>query len=189
MEEMNQKRIEEAKILLPLLRRELGQDATNVSDRNLMKFLLWKPNVQRAASRYRDHIKWRRENSWAFDDPELEISKDTKLESMLKDQIIIAPDSLTSKDGSAVLVGRLRNNNMKDGRQPVDVCRSILYILDRVMEREEAMLNGLIIFHDLNGVSTDNIDIRIPKMLLRGIIGHFPIRIQVCSCKIFPFFN
>jgi hypothetical protein len=42
-----------------------------------------------------------------------------------KRKVIVAPDSMVSTDVSAVLVGRLRNNYMKDGRTATDVCRSI----------------------------------------------------------------
>lgn len=176
--EDHQNQKDQALALLPELKEELGNLAVGVTDKNLLKFLLWKPNVKRAADRFRAHIEWRRDNAWAFDEPELRVSTDAQVDRLIKGEVIVAPDSLVSKDGSAVLVGRLRNNDMKDGRTATDVCRSILYLVDRVLEREEAQLNGVVIFHDLNGITKNNVDIQIPKMLLRGIIGHFPIRIK-----------
>lgn len=41
--------------LLPALKTELGDAADGVSDENLLKFLRWKPSVERAAGRFRDH--------------------------------------------------------------------------------------------------------------------------------------
>lgn len=179
LEESNTNQVKQAEALLPELKEELGEAARGISDKDLLRFLYWKADVKRAAGRFRDHIKWRQENKWAFDDPELKVSTDEQLQKLLKDQILIAPDSLTSKDGCAVVIGRLKNNDMSDGRKPVDICRMFLYIIDRVMERKEAQLNGVIVFHDLDGVSKNNLDLRIPKILFPAIIGHFPIRIKV----------
>ena len=180
LEGSNANVVDQAEALLPELKVELGEAARGISDKDLLRFLYWKADVKRAAGRFRDHIKWRQENKWAFDDPELKVSSDEQLQKLLKDQILVAPDSLTSKDGCAVVIGRLKNNDMSDGRKPVDICRMFLYIIDRVMERKEAQLNGVIVFHDLDGVSKNSLDLRIPKILFPAIIGHFPIRIKVC---------
>lgn len=92
--------------------------------------------------------------------------------------MVIAPESLVAKEGGAVLVGRMRNNDMSDGRTPKDVARMVVYLIDRILEREDAQLNGIIVFHDLKGLSRNNIHPAIPKLLLKGIIGHFPLKIK-----------
>ena len=173
--------------LLPSLKTELGTLATGISDKQLLKFLHWKPDVKRAAERFRAHVQWRKDNAWAFDDPHLRISNDETLERLLKSQFVIAP-KLSPKDGGRMIIGRLRRNDMKDGRTPTDVCRTIIYLIDRILEDEEAQLNGVVVFHDLNGLSKDNIHPAIPKMLLGGIIGHFPIRIKGIYLLNAPFF-
>ena len=111
--------------LLPALRAELGPTASSVSDANLLKFLRWKPSVARASERFRAHAKWRSENRFAFDDPDrpLMASKDTELRRVLESDVVIAPEDMVSKKGSAVLCGRLRNNDMTDGRTVDDVVR------------------------------------------------------------------
>jgi len=162
--------------LLPSLKEELGDLANGVSDANLLKFLYWKTDVSRASERFRAYVTWSKENPWAFDS--LEASKDGQLKKLLMDNIVIGPESLVSKDGGAVLVGRLRNNDMTDGRTPQEVCRLILYLIDRALEREEAQIHGVTIFHDLSGLGRNNVHPGIPKLLLKGILGHFPLRIN-----------
>ena len=66
---------------------------------------------------------------------------------------------------------------MTDGRKPKDVCRTVLYLIDRVLEREETQLNGVVVFHDLNGLQRQNVHPEIPKLIMQGIIGHFPLKI------------
>ena len=51
--------------LLPALKEELGKDAVDCTDTLLMKFLFWKPNVTRAAERFRAHQKWRKDSPFA----------------------------------------------------------------------------------------------------------------------------
>ena len=166
--------------LLPALKIELGDAAHGVSDANLLKFLRWKPDVERAAGRFRDHQKWRELNPFAFDDTSrpLQASKDDELKRVLCSDVVIAPADLVSKKGSAVLCGRLRNNDMSDGRTVEDVVRMILYTMDRVLEREHAQVHGITLFYDMEGVTSKNIHVGIPKLLLNAIIGHFPIRIE-----------
>jgi len=76
------------------------------------------------------------------------------------------------------LIGRLRNNDMSDGRTPVDVARMFFFVVDRVLQRESAKLHGVTIFHDLRGLSRNNIDIRIPKLIFKGLFGTIPIQIK-----------
>ena len=104
--EDTEERKKKALSLLPSLKEELGDLATDVEDRQLLKFLHWKTDVDRAAGRFRSHIQWRKENPVLFDDPLLQSSKDDELYRLLRGNFIIAPDSLTAKNGAAVLVGR-----------------------------------------------------------------------------------
>lgn len=166
--------------LIPSLRNELGAAAEGVSDSNLLKFLHWKPDVERASARFRSLLEWRKENSWAMDDTRkpLLASEDPELKRVLESDVIVAPDGLVDKKGSTVLVGRLRNNDMSDGRQATDVCRMILYTIDRVLERKSTLIHGITIFHDMNGLSKKNVDVSIPKLLVKALVGHLPIRIQ-----------
>ena len=91
--------------------------------------------------------------------------------------MLIVPESLVDKDGSPVLMGRLRHNDMTDGRSVQDVCRMIIYCVDRLLERTEAG-DGITIFHDMEDLSRKNIDIGIPKILFGALLGHFPLRIK-----------
>ena len=177
-----------AEELLPALKNELGDAARGVSDDNLLKFVRWKPSVQRAAARFRDHQKWRKENSFAFEHTPLQASKDDELKRVLESDVIIAPDDLVCKNGSAVLCGRLRNNDMTDGRTVEDCVRMVLYTMDRVLEREHAQLHGVTLFYDMKGVTSKNVHIGIPKVLVNALIGHFPIRISGAYILNAPFF-
>lgn len=162
--------------LLPALKEELGEEAINAKDYNLLKFLHWKPDVKRAASRYRGLQNWRSENSFAFDAPPLQASQDETLKRVLESEVIVAPEGMVDKKGRTVLVGRLRNNDMSDGRTPQDVVRLMMYTIDRALEDENAQKNGLVVFHDMTGLSPSNMHIAIPRMLLGALIGHLPIR-------------
>jgi hypothetical protein len=167
---------EEVIKLLPALKEELKEAADGVSDEYLLNFLHWKPNIRRAADRFHIFQKWHTETSWANTD--LKLTQCTKLKKHVSSNVIIAPESLVAKDGSTVLVGRLRNNDMTDGRRPEDVCRMILYVIDRAIERQSTKEHGIILFHDLKGVGKNNVDINIAKLLLGAIIGHFPLKIK-----------
>ena len=173
---MNEEADRNAKVeeLLPLLKQELGD--VQASDTTLRKFLFWKPSVARAAGRYKDNVQWRQDNPVLFDPP-LQASKDATLQRVLESQVIIAPDGLVDKNGNTVLIGRLRFNDTSDGRTPEDVVRMAMYTMDRALERESTQQNGIVIFHDLKDVSSNNIHISIPKMLFKAILNHWPLRI------------
>jgi len=178
-----------ALVLLPALKTELGDELTNnVPDKQLLKYLYWKSDVKRAAERFRAHVDWRKSNPWVFDDPQLRVSTDIQLKKLIRSEFLIAPKSIVSKSNAAVIVGRLRNNDMTDGRTYTEVCRTIIYMIDRVLEREEAQLNGIIIFHDLAGISRNNFHPLIPKTVLSAIIGHFPVKISGLYILNSPFF-
>mmetsp|Transcript_24701 Transcript_24701/g.44725 ORF Transcript_24701/g.44725 Transcript_24701/m.44725 type:complete len:289 (-) Transcript_24701:1171-2037(-) len=174
--------------LLPSLKEELGQSAHGVSDENLVKFLNWKPSVDRAAGRYKSHVKWRKENPFAFETRPLRAGDDAELKRVLESDTLVAPDDLVDKEGSPVMLGRLRHNDMTDGRTVEDVCRMIIYTIDRVLERETAQIHGITVFHDLTGITTKNVDKKIPKLLLGAIVNHFPIRIKAVYILNAPIF-
>lgn len=132
----------------------------------------------RAAGRFRAHAKWRKQNPFAFDSTPLRVSDDPELKRVLESDAIVAPEGLVDKEGNTVLVGRLRNNDMTDGRTAKGVCRMALYTIDRVLEREATQLNGVTVFHDLTGLTKKNIDPAVPRLLFGAIIGHFPLRIK-----------
>ena len=135
-EARNQKAIE----LLPSFRLELGELAQGVPDSNLLKFLQWKPNMKRASERFIAHIKWRKENPWAFEN--LYATRDDELKRLLASNVIVIPPGLVDKQGGTVVVARLRNNDMRMNK-PRDVCRMILYMIDRQLERIETQLHGV----------------------------------------------
>jgi hypothetical protein len=82
---------------------------------------------------------------------------DADLKRVLKSDTLIAPDDLVDKEGSPVMLGRLRHN-VTDGRTVEDVCRMIIYTIDRVLEQETAQIHGVTVFHDLTGISTKSVD-------------------------------
>lgn len=59
--------------------------------------------------------------------------------------------------------------------------------MDRTLERTHAQEHGITLFYDMNGVTTKNIHIGIPRLLLPAIVGHFPIRIQSAYILNAPF--
>jgi len=175
--------------LLPEFRNVLGSTAEGVPDKTLLKFLHWKPDIKRASERFQKHIQWRKDNPFFFDeDPPLAASKDPNLKRVLESEVVVAPEGFVDKEGNTLLIGRFRNNNMEDGRTARDVVRMVLYTIDRVLEKEDAQINGVAVFHDMNGMSRKNIDPAIPKLLLRAIIGNWPLRIQGVYILNAPFF-
>jgi len=172
--------IETSKIqaLLPAFREELGNLAEGVSDDSLLKFLYWKPGgIKRPAERFRAHVKWRKENPFGFETVPLLASSDERLKSVIESEVIVAPEGMVDKGGSTVFVGRLRNNDMSDGRTAQDVARMVLYTIDRALERESTLQHGITIFHDLTGITRANVDTAIPRLIFKALFGHFPVRI------------
>jgi hypothetical protein len=173
-ETLNAKALE----LLPAFQSELGDLSKGVSDEHLLKFLRWKPDIKRAKERFEAHLNWKQKNPGLFDDS-LRIQKDPELERLLTSDVIVAPPNAVTRQGGPVLIGRLRNNDMSDGRTVIGVCRMFFYTIDRVLESPEAQLHGVTIVHDLTNFDrSKNAHLEIPKILFGGIIGHFPIRIS-----------
>lgn len=77
---------------------------------------------------------------------------------------------------------------MTDGRTPEEVCRMIMYTIDRALELKSTQEHGVVIFHDLKDVSKDNIHPGVAKLLLKAIIGHFPLKIKGIYLLNAPFF-
>ena len=173
---------------LPDFKAKLGPSAEGVSDESLQKFLLWKPSINRAVERFQAHTKWRKQVPWAFDSTPLKASQDDNLRRVLESEVLVAPEGVVAKDGSTVMYGRLRNNDMSDGRTVEDVIRMILYTMDRALERESTQLHGLTLFHDMKDVTQANIHVGIPKILFNAIIGHFPLRITAIYVLNAPLF-
>ena len=178
---------EKALELLPSLKAELGDLANGVKDYNLIKFLRWKADVGRTAERYRGLVQWRKDNPFGMDEPPLQASRDPRLKRVLESSVIVAPEGMVDKEGHTVIVGRLRNNDMSINSVH-DVVRMAVYTIDRVLEREDAQKNGVVVFHDMRGLSRNNLHPAIPKMLISAIIGHFPIRIKGIFILDAPFF-
>jgi hypothetical protein len=166
--------------LLCDLKAELGNELCDgVSDATLCKFLYWKQDVQRASERFRSFVEWRKENKFAYDgEKPLKMSCDPMLETMLCNEILVLPDDLKDKNGNAVMIGRLRNNDQSDGRTPQDIVRMMLYAMDRLLERRHVKENGVVVFHDLTGVSRSNLNVAAAKLIVAAIFGHMPIRIN-----------
>ena len=156
-----------------------------MSDEKLLKFLLWKQDVQRAAERFRTLQKWCNENSFSQN---LKLSQDKKLQKHVASNVIINDESMITKDGCTLLVGRLRNNDMSDGRTPEDVCRMMIYVIDRALELKSSQDNGVVVFHDLKDISKNNVHPGVAKLILKAIIGHFPLKIRGIYILNAPFF-
>jgi hypothetical protein len=174
--------------LLPVLKEKLGVEAKGLSDETLLKYLMWKADPQRAMERILAHKKWRALNLWAFDTVANRAGEDPALAKFLESEVVVAPDGMFTKDGSPVVIGRLRNNDMNDGRTAEDVCRGLLYTVDRVLENKEAQKHGVVVLHDLTGLRRSNIHPAIPKMLFGALIGNLPIKIKAIYLYNAPFF-
>jgi hypothetical protein len=170
--------------LLPDLKKELGEDCIGVDDEQLLKFLYWKPNIERASKRYRDFLSWKTANPGIFDDT-LRVSKDPELERCLLSEVLVSPPLLLTKQGGPILIGRLRNNDMTDGRTCDGVCRMIFYKIDAIVNRPETQSHGVTIIHDLTGFNkSKNFKLEVAKKLFHGLFGQFPVHIAaVYVCK------
>ena len=165
--------------LLADLKTELGGECQNVSDDHLLMFLYWKPSIDRAAERFREFVAWKKENERDFG-PTLLVSKDPELERLLLSEVMVAPPNLTTKTGSPVLIGRMRNNDMTDGRTVDGVCRMAYYNLDNVLQRPETQKQGVTVIHDLRGFDRfKNARVEIAKRLVKGALNVFPIKVNM----------
>jgi len=167
-----------ARELLPDLKKELAHLADGVDDDQLLKFLYWKQDVNRAAGRYRDFIKWKTSNPGIFDES-LRLTKDPELERVVAGEILVSPPKLLTKQGETILIARMRNNDMTDGRTVDTLIRSLFYTIDAVLDRPETQLKGVVVIHDLRGVDKKkNFSMEVAKRLYQGLFGQFPIHIN-----------
>ena len=113
--------------LLSAFKVELGTDlCQGVDDAYLLLFLYWKGDVKRAAERYRSLVIWKASpaaTEGIHFDHTLRLSEDPELERLIASEVIIAPPNLHTREGSPILIGRFRNNDMTDGRTVDGVCR------------------------------------------------------------------
>lgn len=168
-----------AQELLPDLKKELGDLAEGVDDDQLLKFLYWKQDVNRAAGRYKDFIKWKTSNPGLFDET-LQLTKDPELERVVAGEILVSPPKLLTKKGETILIARMRNNDMTDGRTVDTLIRSLFYNIDAVLDRPETQLKGVVVIHDLRGVDKrKNFRMEIAKRLYHGLFGQFAVHINV----------
>ena len=163
------------------LRETLGDDAKYVTDEVLSRYIRYKPDVNRAAARFHAcNNKFRKENSYAFDDKPLLLSQDPKLTFLIQNGFVIAPEELFAKDGSGVMIIRGCKCDVggSHGCDDEDAARAIFYILRRMMEGNTIdPLRGITIILDLSGAIRKNLTKKLPSLLSKGA-GCFPIRIQ-----------
>lgn len=165
--------------LLSDLKAELGDECHNISDDHMLMFLHWKPSVDRAAERFRAFAAWKKENEQDFG-PTLLVSKDPELERLLLSEVMVAPPNLTTKTGSPILIGRMRNNDMTDGRTVDGVCRMLYYTIDNVLQRPEVQKQGVTVIHDLRRFDRfKNARVEIAKRLVKGALSVFPVKLNM----------
>ena len=163
------------------LREKLGDDAKGVSDNTLSRYIRYKPDVQRAADRFRARRSFRKENTYVYDDKPLLLSQDPKLSHLIQNGFVVAPEELHAKDQSHVMI--IRGAKCDIGTAPHfcdshDASRAIFYILQRMMECNTLdPLKGITIILDLSGYTRKNLPSQFAKLLSKAV-GCFPIRIQ-----------
>jgi hypothetical protein len=152
------------------LRETLGDDATDVSDETLSRYLRWKPDVKRAADRFRAYQKFQMD---AFDGKPLLLSQDPRLTVMLQSGVVVAPEELVAKDGSRVVVIRGSKCDITH-----ITGRAILYTLQSLHKNTTVdPMKGITIVLDLVGVARRNIPKNLATLLSKSA-GCFPLRIR-----------
>ncbi|KAL9181114.1 hypothetical protein ACHAXT_009919 [Thalassiosira profunda] len=168
------------------LREALSADANgDVSNDALRRYLRWKPDVNRAADRFRANRTFQSEKKYLCDN--LLLSRDPKLALILKHRLIVAPEELVAKDGSAVVVIKGANYYAEsDHCDDEDASRAILFVLQQVMERNTLdPAKGISIVLDLAGVTRRNVPKRLHKHLAKAQ-GCFPLRIRAMYVVAMP---
>jgi len=156
----------------------LREIAPGVSDQNLYKFYCYRQNTEERIKIFLDHKTWRSQNEWV-DNPPLRADSDSTLKRILLSETIVQPKGMVDKQGRPCLFLRLRNNDMTDGRTPKDVCRCALYNIERLLQRKEAVENGVCLVNDLSGMTKKNFHSGIPKVLMTALSGEkIPIRVK-----------
>ena len=161
------------------LREALGDDARDVTDETLSRYIRWKPDVERAADRFRANQAFRKENSYIFGDKPMLLSQDPKLAFLLQNGMAVAPEEVFAKNGSGIIMIRGSQCDVSAHYcSDQDASRAIFYTLQHMLERNTLdPLRGITIILDLEGASRKNIPRRLPHLLSQAA-GCFPLRIQ-----------
>mmetsp|Transcript_30313 Transcript_30313/g.39975 ORF Transcript_30313/g.39975 Transcript_30313/m.39975 type:complete len:260 (-) Transcript_30313:178-957(-) len=149
----------------------------NVSDGNLNKFLKHKRNPDRAVEVIETHKLYRSENSW-IDNPPLRAHSDLQLRKILESELLITPTRSKDKLGRPCLFLCLRNNDFSDGRTGYDICRAILYNLERQLNRDDVLTNGIVLVCDLGGIQGEHCRIEIFQTIFSALSGKIPLRVK-----------
>ncbi|KAL7468326.1 hypothetical protein ACHAXS_008534 [Conticribra weissflogii] len=169
------------------LRHALDDDAKDVSDGTLSRYIHWKADVTCAAERFRSYLKFRKDNAYIFDEKPLLLSQDPKLSFLLQNGMVLAPENCRARDGSAVLILRAAKCNVyTHGCTDEDASRAIFYMLQTVMDRKTFdPLLGITVVLDLEGVLRKNIPSKLAKLLSKAK-GCFPLRIKAIYIVAMP---
>lgn len=163
------------------LRETLGDDARGVTNETLSRYMRWKPDVERAADRWRANQAFRKENSYIFDDGKkpLLLSQDPKLTFLLQNGMIVVSEEVFAKDGSGILLIKgakcdITAHNCTDQ----DSSRACFYIIQQMLAKNTFdPLTGITIILDLEGATRNNIPKSLPSLLSKAV-SCFPVRIQ-----------
>lgn len=163
------------------LRETLGDDARGVTNETLSRYMRWKPDVERAADRWRANQAFQKENSYIFDDGKkpLLLSQDPKLTFLLQNGMIVVSEEVFAKDGSGILLFKgakcdITAHNCTDQ----DGSRACFYIIQQMLAKNTFdPLTGITIILDLEGATRNNIPKSLPSLLSKAV-GCFPVKIQ-----------
>ena len=170
------------------LRESLGEDAKDVSDDTLSRYIRYKPDVKRATDRFRAYQAFQKENSYIFDDKPLLLSQDPKLMFLAQNGFVIAPEELFAKDGSGVMIikGAKCEVGSPHGCDDQDASRAIFYILQRMMDRSTLdPMKGITIILDLSGSVRKNLPKKLSNLLSKAV-GCIPVRIKAIHVLSMP---
>lgn len=169
------------------LRSALGDDAKDVSDGTLSRYIHWKADVTRAAERFRSYLKFRKDNEYIFDEKPLLLSHDPKLSFLLQNGMVLAPENCRARDGSAVFILRAAKCDVfSHGCTDKDVSRAIFYMVQTVLDSKASdPLLGISVVLDLEGVVRKNIPSNLAKLLSKAK-GCFPLRIKAIYVVAMP---
>lgn len=159
----------------------LGDDARGVTNETLSRYMRWKPDVERAADRWRANQAFRKKNSYIFDDGKkpLLLSQDPKLTFLLQNGMILVSEEVFAKDGSGIMLIKgakcdITAHNCTDQ----DASRACFYIIQQMLAKNTFdPSKGITIILDLEGATRNNIPKSLPSLLSKAV-GCFPVRIQ-----------
>jgi len=156
----------------------LRKAAPGVSDNNLLKFFDFKNDVQRTVKLIKDHKTWRLENSW-IDNPPLRAHSDILLRKILESGMVVQPQEMVDKCEQPCMLLRPHLNDMSDGRTPHDICRAVLYSIERLLQRPDVRQKGVALLYDLRGIEHNSMHTEVPATILKALSGgKIPIRVK-----------